>query len=77
MKTLPLTSIFPGKFEEHVVILGLFHTEMTSNGIPTNHERRGSGYAEIFEEARFVTKGCIKNALNKEAFTKTLSGLKA
>ena len=77
MKALPLSSIFPGKFEEHVVILGPFHTEMTFSGIPTNHEMRGSGYAEIFEGVRFVTKGCITNVLNEEAFTKTLSGLKA
>ena len=43
----------------------------------TNHKMRESGYAEINEEARVVTKGCIKNVLNGKAFAKAYSSLKA
>ena len=77
MKALPLILTFPDKLKEHVVILGLFHTEMNFIGMLTNHKMRGSGYAEIIEEAWLDTKGCIKNVLNGKAFAKALLSLKA
>ena len=71
MKALPLIWTFPDKLKEHVVIPGNFI------GMLTNHKMRGSGYAEIIEETRFVTKSCLKNVLNGKAFAKTLFSLKA
>ena len=43
----------------------------------TNHKMRRSAYAETIEESRLVTKGCIKNVLNGEAFAKALFNVKA
>ena len=77
MKALPLIWNFPGKFKEHVVIPCPFHTEINFIGMLTNHIMRGSGYAEIMEEARLVIKGRIKNALNEKAIAKTLFSFKA
>ena len=77
MKALPLIWNFPDKFKEHVVISCPFHTEINFIGMLTNHKMRGSGYAEIMEEARLVIKGRIKNALNEKAFAKTLFSFKA
>ena len=76
MKALPLVWTFPGKFKEHVVIPGPFHTEMNFIGILTNHKMQGSGCAEIIEEVQLVTKGCIKNVFNEEASSKALFSLK-
>ena len=43
----------------------------------TNHKMRESGYAEINEETRVVTKVCIKNVLSEKAFAKAYYSLKA
>ena len=40
-------------------------------------ELREFGYAEIIEEARLVTKGCIKSFFNGKVFAKVLFSLKA
>ena len=74
MKALPLIWTLPDKFKERVVILSPFHTKMNFIGIVTNHNMRGSGYAEITDEAQLDTKGCINNVLNVKAFAKALFG---
>ena len=68
---------FPDKFIEHVVIPGPFHPEMNFVEMVTNHEMWGSWYAEIIEEERLVTKGCVKDVLNEKPFANALFSLKA
>ncbi len=76
MKALPLIWKFPSSFENHVVILGPFHTSMNYIGMLTNHKCRGSGYAEILLEAKLVTSGCLKSVLSGKAYAKALHCLK-
>ena len=38
---------------------------------------KGSGYAEIIEEAGLITKGCVSSVLSGKAFGKALFNLKA
>ena len=72
-KALPLIWTFLDKFKEHFVIPGPFHTEMNFIWMLTNHKMWRSGYADIIEEARIVTKGCIKNLLDGKTFAKAFS----
>ena len=73
MKALPLIWTFPDKFKEHVVIPDPFHTEMNFTGRLSNHKMGESGYAEVIEEARLVTKACIKNLLNGKHLQRSFS----
>ena len=72
-KALPVIWTFLDKFKEHFVIPGPFHTEMNFIWMLTNHKMWRSGYADIIEEARIVTKGCIKNLLDGKTFAKVFS----
>ena len=76
MKALPLVWKYPAKYQDHLILLGPFHTSMNYIGMITNHKCRGSGYAEILLEAQLVTSGCLKSVLSGKAYAKALFCLK-
>ena len=72
MKALPLIWKNPERYAKHIVMPGQFHTTMNYMGMITSHKLRGSGYAEILQEANLVTSGCLKNVLSGKAYAKAL-----
>ena len=77
MKALPLVWKYPGRFKDHVILIGPFHTCMNYIGMITNHKCRGSAYAEFLLEAQLVTSGCLTSVLSGKAYSKALFCLKA
>ena len=67
MKVLPFIWKFPDEYQKHIVTPGPFHTTMNYINMLTGHKCRGSGYAEILNEAELVTHGCLASALNGKA----------
>ena len=76
MKSLPLIWKFPEEYKKNIITPGAFHTGMNYIGMLTDHECRGSGYAEILIEAGVVTSGCLKSVLRGKSYAKALFCLK-
>ena len=76
MKALPIIWRWPDEFENHVIMIGPFHTSMNFIGMLTGHKMRGSGYTKILSEAQLVTSGSLKGVLSGKAYAKSLFCLK-
>ena len=77
MKTLPKIWTYSEQFKKHIITPGPFHIEMNFICMLTGKRMQGSGYKEILEEAKLVTKGCLKSIFNRKAFAKAFFNLKA